>query len=58
MNKATRRAANNSHAHRAARTTHGKHVIAPRSGHYVPLTDPDLIAEEIRLIATSKRSVT
>ncbi|WP_030661392.1 alpha/beta fold hydrolase [Streptomyces rimosus] len=51
MNKAIRRAANNSHARCAAKAAQGKHVIAPRSGHYVPLTDPGLIAEEIRLIA-------
>ncbi|WP_263167393.1 alpha/beta fold hydrolase [Streptomyces sp. SCSIO ZS0520] len=51
MNASTRRAANDSHARSAAGATRGKHVIAPRSGHYVTLTDPELVAEEIRLIA-------
>ncbi len=51
MTKSTRHAANDSHARSAAKSAQGKHVVAPRSGHYVPLTDPGLIAEEIRLIA-------
>ncbi|MCC3766202.1 alpha/beta hydrolase [Streptomyces sp. UNOC14_S4] len=51
MNEATRRTVNAAHARSAAGAAHGKHVIAPRSGHYVPVTDPDLIAEEIRLLA-------
>ncbi|GAB2804723.1 alpha/beta fold hydrolase [Streptomyces daliensis] len=53
MNKAARRAANDSHARFAAGSAHGRHVLAPRSGHYVPLTDPGLVAEEIRLIVTT-----
>lgn len=53
MNQSTRHAANASHAASAAKSPHGKHVIALNSGHYVPLTDPALIAEEIRLLATS-----
>ncbi|MGW7552117.1 alpha/beta fold hydrolase [Streptomyces rimosus] len=51
MTQSTRRTANDSHARSAAKSAQGKHVIAPQSGHYVPLTDPELIAEEIRLIA-------
>ncbi|MFI0976591.1 alpha/beta fold hydrolase [Streptomyces sp. NPDC021093] len=52
MNAATRAAVNAAHARSAAAASPGKHVIAERSGHYVPLTDPDVIAEEIRLLAT------
>ncbi|MEU8632114.1 hypothetical protein AB0C38_08110 [Amycolatopsis sp. NPDC048633] len=46
MNQAMRAAATASHAHRAA-VTGGRHVIAERSGHYVPVTEPEVIAEEI-----------
>lgn len=48
MNGAVRAAANTSHAHRAAQSPHGRHVLARRSSHYVPLTDPDVIAAEVR----------
>ncbi|RLV04533.1 alpha/beta hydrolase [Streptomyces griseocarneus] len=51
MNETTRRTVNASHARSAAGAAHGRHVIATRSGHYVPVTDPDLVAEEIRRIA-------
>ncbi|MEV0622124.1 alpha/beta hydrolase [Nonomuraea sp. NPDC050404] len=43
--------ANASHAHRAARSANGRHVIAERSGHYVPLTEPGVIIEEIRRLS-------
>lgn len=43
MSAATRADANAAHARRATR-----HVIAERSGHYVPVTEPELIVEEIR----------
>lgn len=48
MTRSIRTAANAAHAHRAARSPHGRHVLAERSAHYVPLTDADLIVEEIR----------
>ncbi|NKI41753.1 alpha/beta fold hydrolase [Streptomyces physcomitrii] len=54
MNQTTRRAANEAHARNAERSPRGKHVIAARSGHYVTLTEPDLVAEEIRLIADQR----
>ena len=50
MNQAIRDAANASHAQRAAQSSQGRHVLAENSSHYVPLTDPDLIADEIRRI--------
>ncbi|MFJ8857401.1 alpha/beta fold hydrolase [Streptomyces sp. NPDC102451] len=51
MNQAVRRAANEAHARSAAAASPGRHVIAGRSGHYVTVTEPDVIAEEIRLLA-------
>ncbi|WP_249644242.1 alpha/beta fold hydrolase [Nocardia sputi] len=54
MNAAIRAEAIASHAHRAARAHQGRHVIAEHSGHYVPLTEPDLIVREItRMTAPS-----
>jgi pimeloyl-ACP methyl ester carboxylesterase len=43
MSAATRADANAAHAHRATR-----HVIAERSGHHVPITEPEVIIDEIR----------
>lgn len=43
-----RRATNRAHAVRAAATPQGRHVLAEHSGHYVPITDPQLVVEEIR----------
>lgn len=48
MSRAVRAQANASHAARAAASTHGRHVIAERSGHYVPVTDPEVVVDEIR----------
>lgn len=48
MNATARAAANASHAHRAAQSPRGRHVIAEKSGHYVTLTDPELVVAEIR----------
>jgi hypothetical protein len=31
----------------AAQSPRGRHVIAQSSGHFVPLTEPDLVAAEI-----------
>ncbi|WP_410605204.1 hypothetical protein [Amycolatopsis sp. lyj-90] len=39
--------ANASHAHRVAASSGGRHVIAERSGHYIPKTEPEAIAREI-----------
>lgn len=55
MSMAIRAVANASHARRAAQSAHGRHVLAMNSSHYVPLTDPDLIAEEIRRLVTPPR---
>ncbi|MFB6823328.1 alpha/beta fold hydrolase [Streptomyces virginiae] len=51
MSRSTRRTVNEAHARSAAAASPGKHVSAARSGHYVPFTEPDLITEEIRLLA-------
>ncbi|WP_082239026.1 alpha/beta fold hydrolase [Rhodococcus sp. 311R] len=48
MNATVRAAANASHQYRAEQSADGRHVIAERSGHYVPITDPAIIVEEIR----------
>ncbi|MFF0484683.1 alpha/beta fold hydrolase [Streptomyces sp. NPDC004435] len=47
MNTAVRAAANASHARRAGLAPGGRHVIAERSGHYVPLTEPETVVREI-----------
>ncbi|XVQ11360.1 alpha/beta fold hydrolase [Spirillospora sp. CA-255316] len=43
-----RAAVNASHRDRAALSAHGRHVLARNSGHAVILTEPDLVATEIR----------
>ncbi|MGW5381592.1 alpha/beta fold hydrolase [Nocardia sp. NPDC003963] len=48
MNARVRADANAAHAHRAAVSPAGRHVLAPGSGHYVPITEPDVVAAEIR----------
>lgn len=48
MNARIRAEANTSHAHRAAQSPTGRHVIASNSGHYVPTTDPQLIVTEVQ----------
>ncbi|MFJ6982049.1 MULTISPECIES: alpha/beta fold hydrolase [unclassified Streptomyces] len=47
MDRAVRDAANASHARRAGRAPRGRHVVAGRSGHYVPLTEPEVVVREI-----------
>ncbi|MEE1842790.1 MULTISPECIES: alpha/beta fold hydrolase [unclassified Streptomyces] len=47
MDSTLRAAANASHAHRAAQVTKGRHVVAGGSGHYVPLTEPEVVIREI-----------
>ncbi|KIW11031.1 hypothetical protein PV08_10330 [Exophiala spinifera] len=36
------------HVHRAAQCCQGRHVVADRSGHLVPMTEPELVVAEIR----------
>lgn len=47
-----RAASTDAHVRRAAASPHGRHVLAENSGHNVPLTDPELIVEEIRRLVT------
>lgn len=47
MSARIRAAANASHAYRATQSPRGRHVIAQASGHFIPLTEPDLVAAEI-----------
>ncbi|WP_433664249.1 alpha/beta fold hydrolase [Nocardia sp. CA-128927] len=56
MNASMRAAAIASHAHRAAQSPHGRHVMAEHSSHYVPATDPELIAREIAGMIPSAES--
>ncbi len=53
MSTSVRAAANASHAARAQASPRGRHVIAENSGHLVPLTDPELIVEEIRRLVAA-----
>ncbi|WP_051164565.1 alpha/beta fold hydrolase [Nocardia testacea] len=48
MTTRIRAAANAAHAHRAAVSAAGRHVLAPGSGHYVPITEPEVVVAEIR----------
>ncbi|ALG08592.1 alpha/beta fold hydrolase [Kibdelosporangium phytohabitans] len=48
MNARLRAAANASHAFRVAQSPRGRHVFAERSGHHVPVTEPEVIADAIR----------
>lgn len=50
MTASLRAAANASHAERA-RATNGRHVIAEKSGHYVPMTEPEVIVAEIKRLS-------
>jgi pimeloyl-ACP methyl ester carboxylesterase len=38
------------HRRAAASLPHGRHVMAERSGHHVPFTEPELVAEEIAAV--------
>ncbi|OEV07956.1 alpha/beta fold hydrolase [Streptomyces nanshensis] len=55
MPKAVRAAANASHAHRAAQSPRGRHVLAEESGHYVPLTEPDVVVDAVNALVTPGR---
>ncbi|MEV7425674.1 alpha/beta hydrolase [Streptomyces sp. NPDC091212] len=48
ISRAGREAINRAHAASAAMAARGRQVIAERSGHYIPVTEPELVAEEIR----------
>jgi pimeloyl-ACP methyl ester carboxylesterase len=50
MSARVRAAANASHAFRAAQSPRGRHVLAPNSGHMAPVTDAQLIADEIKRV--------
>ncbi|WP_337187936.1 alpha/beta hydrolase [Phenylobacterium sp.] len=58
MSPQIRAAANASHLHRAAQAPRGRHVIAERSGHMVPVTEPEVLVEEIRRLLDAARSAT
>lgn len=47
MSASVRAAANTAHAHRAAQSPHGNHIIAERSGHYVPIIRPDVVIRAV-----------
>ncbi|MFJ3876672.1 alpha/beta fold hydrolase [Streptomyces sp. NPDC090077] len=47
MNTTLRAKANTSHAHRAGQSPNGRHVTAAGSGHYVPLTEPEVVVREV-----------
>jgi len=53
MSPEIRAAANASHKVRAGQVPHGRHVLALKSGHGVPVTEPEVVAEEIRRILES-----
>ncbi|MFD6199483.1 alpha/beta fold hydrolase [Mycobacteriaceae bacterium NPDC060252] len=55
MPKHVRAQAITAHIHRAAQSADGRHVTARHSGHAVPATEPQLIADEVaRLVAKSR----
>ncbi|NLU73392.1 alpha/beta hydrolase [Streptomyces sp. HNM0575] len=47
MPASVRAAANASHARRAAQSPYGSHIIAEESGHYVPITEPDVVIDAV-----------
>ncbi|MEU7141360.1 hypothetical protein ABZ942_18035 [Nocardia sp. NPDC046473] len=53
MGAAARAEAIASHAHRAAQSPQGRHVIAEHSSHYIPVTEPDVVVREIAKIIPS-----
>ncbi|MFV8162499.1 alpha/beta fold hydrolase [Mycobacterium sp. 134] len=54
MGGEVRAQANAAHSHRAAQSTDGRHVIAQHSGHTIPLTEPQVIADEIARLAATR----
>ncbi|TWS24812.1 alpha/beta hydrolase [Tsukamurella sputi] len=58
LGKAVRARVNEAHAGRAATSPCGRHVVAAKSGHQVPLTDPEVIVDEIRRIVSGPAAAT
>lgn len=48
MSPEIRASANASHKFRAEQSPRGRHVLALHSGHVVPVTEPGVVADEIR----------
>lgn len=53
MPEEVRAQANAAHSYRAAQSPAGRHVIAEHSGHTVPLTEPQVIADEVARLVTA-----
>lgn len=53
MPEDVRAQANAAHSYRAAQSPTGRHVVAGHSGHTVPLTEPQVIADEIARLVTA-----
>ncbi len=55
MPKHVRAQVNAAHSYRAAQSPEGRHVTAVHSGHTVPITEPQIIADEVaRLVAKAR----
>lgn len=54
MGEAVRAQANAAHSYRATQSPGGRHVIAQRSGHTIPLTEPQVIADEIASLVNAR----
>ncbi|RSH83395.1 uncharacterized protein EHS24_007079 [Apiotrichum porosum] len=50
MGEETRKAINEAHEKQTERYSKGRHVVAENSGHLVPLTDVELVVDEIRRV--------
>ncbi|MGX9295892.1 alpha/beta fold hydrolase [Tsukamurella paurometabola] len=57
LGKAVRARVNEAHAGRAAASPAGRHVVAANSGHQVPLTDPEVIVDEVRRLVAGPAMV-
>lgn len=59
MSTTLRAAFNASHARRTSLSSYGRHVLAEHSGHFIPLTEPEIIVSEIKnLVETLEPSHT
>ncbi|MHA7960344.1 alpha/beta fold hydrolase [Streptomyces sp. L500] len=56
MSAKARASVNASHAHRAARSPRGRHVLAGRADHMVPTTEPEVIVAEVRRLLAAWES--
>ncbi len=45
------------HAQLAASTSKGRQIMAPKSGHFIPQDDPDLVVETIREVVEAIRNI-